>query len=91
VFIKYVLLLTGIIARRISSSHLKEYCLLLAEQKDHPGSKECKKQLLIAKRVFEVCRKARKNLNIAWIEHQSHLIEFHIDGCKVNRTDRNEL
>jgi hypothetical protein len=41
-------MLTGIVARRIST-HLDEYNLLPAEQKGcHPGSKECKDQLLIS-------------------------------------------
>jgi len=62
--------LTGIIAKRIST-HLEEQSLLPAEQKGcHPGSKDCKDQLMISKAIYEDCRRRNKNLSIAWIDYQ---------------------
>jgi len=59
-------MLTGIIAKRIST-HLEEQSLLPAEQKGcHPGSKSCKDQLIISKGIYEDCRRRNKNLSIAW-------------------------
>jgi hypothetical protein len=63
-------MLTGIIARRISS-YLEEHGTLPAEQKGcRSGSKGCKDQLLISKEISEDCKKRRRNLNIAWIDYQ---------------------
>jgi hypothetical protein len=63
-------MLTGIIARRISS-YLEEHGILPAEQKGcHSGRKGCKDQLLISKAIFEDCKKRRKNLNVVWIDYQ---------------------
>jgi hypothetical protein len=63
-------ILTGTVARRISS-HLVEQSLLPAElQGCHSGSKECKNQLLISRAKFEDCRKRRKNLNLARIDYR---------------------
>jgi hypothetical protein len=77
----YKKMLTGIIARRIST-HLEEHNLLTAEQKKgcHPGSKGCKDQLLISKTIFEGCNKRKKELNMDWIDYQKHLMECHIAG-----------
>jgi hypothetical protein len=72
--------LTRIIARRISV-RLEENNLLPAEHKGcHSGSKGCKDKLLISKAILEDCKKRRKNLNMAWIGYQRHLIMFHIAG-----------
>jgi hypothetical protein len=63
-------MLTGIIARRIST-HLQEHNLLSAEQKGcHLGSKGCKDQLLTSKTVFEDYIKRKKEINMAWIDNQ---------------------
>ena len=62
--------ITGITDKSIST-HLEEQSLLLAEQKGcHPGSKDCKDQLMISKKIHENCRKRNKNLSIAWIDYQ---------------------
>jgi len=63
-------ILTGIIAKRIST-HLEEQSLLPAVQKGClPGSKGCKDQLTISKAIYEDCRRRNKNLSIAWIDYQ---------------------
>jgi hypothetical protein len=63
-------MLTGIMARRIST-HSEEHNLLPAEQRGcHPGSKRFKDQLLISKTIFEDCNKRKKELNMAWIDYQ---------------------
>jgi hypothetical protein len=63
-------ILTGIIARRISS-YLEEHRILSAEQKGcHPRSKGYKDQLLISKVIFEDCKKRRKNLNITLTDYE---------------------
>jgi len=62
---KIIIIITGIIAKRIST-HLEEQSLLPAEQKEcHPGSKGCKDQLIISKTIYEDCRRRNKNLSIA--------------------------
>jgi hypothetical protein len=72
--------LTGKIARRISV-HVEEHNLLPAEQKEcHSGSKGCKDQLLISKTILEDCKNRRKNLNMAWIDYERHLMVLHIAG-----------
>jgi hypothetical protein len=69
-------MLTGIIARNISS-HLEERSLLSAEQGGcHSGSRGCKDQLLVWKTIFEDYRKRRKNLSIAWIVCQKEFYGF---------------
>ena len=63
-------ILTGIIAKRIST-HLKEKSLLLAEPKEcRPETKCCKDQLMISKTIYEECKTRNKNLRVAWIDYQ---------------------
>jgi len=65
------------------SKYLEELSLLPAERKEcHLGSKVCKDQLMISKTTCEDCRRKNKNLGIAWIDYQKHLIVFHIVGWK---------
>jgi len=74
-------ILTGIIAKRIST-HLEEQSLLSAEQKGcHPGSKGCKDQLMISKAIYEDCRR-KNNLSIAWIDYQKTFDGGNITGWK---------
>jgi len=50
---------------------LEEQSLLPAEQKGcHPGSKDCKDQLMISNAIYEDCRRRKTNLSIAWIDYQ---------------------
>jgi len=63
-------ILTGVIAKRIST-HLEELSLLPAEQNGcHPGSKGRKDQSMVSETIYEDCRRRNKNLNIAWIDYQ---------------------
>jgi hypothetical protein len=63
-------MITGIIAKRIST-HLEEQSLLPAEQKGcQHGSKGCKDQLIISKAIYHDCRRRNKNLSIAWFDYQ---------------------
>ena len=74
--------ITGIIGKRIST-HLQEQSLLPAEQKGcHPVSKGCKGQVMISKGIYEDRSRRNKNLSIAWIDYQKHLISFDIAGWK---------
>jgi len=60
----------GIIAKRIST-YVEEQNLPPAQQKGcHPGSKDCKDQLMISKAKCEDCKRRNKNLSIAWIDYQ---------------------
>jgi len=53
-------ILTGIIAKGIST-HLDEQSLLPAEQKGcHPGSKGCKDQLMISKQYMRIAREGTR-------------------------------
>ena len=74
--------LTGITAKRIYT-HLEEQSLLPAEQKGcHPGSKDCKDQLMISKVIYQDCRRRNRNLSIAWIDYQKAFDSVHIAGWK---------
>jgi hypothetical protein len=57
--------LTGIMAKRIST-HLEEQSSIKKKKKGcHPRSKGCKDQLIIAKAIYEDCRRRNKNSSIA--------------------------
>jgi hypothetical protein len=53
------------------STHVEEQNLPSAKQKGcHPGSKDCKDQLMISKAKCEDCKRRNKNLSIAWTDDQ---------------------